>query len=189
MKPEELVAFCHSKKVVETLVHAKNHCDIQVIAGNIATSDAAEVLIEAGTDAVKVGIGPDSICTTRVVTGVGVPQISAVTSVCEVARKARVSVIADGGIKFSGDITKILAAGANSVMLGSLFAGLAESPGTVIYYQGRKYQEYRGMGSISAMEKGSKDRYGQKDVQSDKLVPEGVEARVAFQGDLATYLH
>lgn len=182
-------AHGHSRKVIETLEYIKGKHDIQTIAGNIATDDAAEALISAGADALKVGIGPGSICTTRVVTGVGVPQISAVRAVCEVAKKMKVPVIADGGIKYSGDITKILATGANSVMLGSLLAGLAESPGSVIYYQGRKYKEYRGMGSISAMEKGSKDRYGQKDIQSDKLVPEGVEARVVFLGELSNYLH
>jgi IMP dehydrogenase len=182
-------AHGHSIKVLETLKHIKSKYDIQVIAGNIASADAAEALIEAGVDGLKVGIGPGSICTTRVVTGVGVPQIAAIETVVEVASRKGIPVIADGGIKFSGDITKALAVGANAVMLGSLLAGVAESPGSVVYYQGRKYKEYRGMGSLSAMEKGSKDRYGQKDVRTDKLVPEGVEARVTFLGELSAYLH
>lgn len=182
-------AHGHSIKVLETLRHIKSKYDIQAIAGNIASADAAEALIDAGADAVKVGIGPGSICTTRVVTGVGVPQISAIETVYEVASRKGVPVIADGGIKYSGDITKALAVGASAVMLGSLLAGVAESPGSVVYYQGRKYKEYRGMGSLGAMEKGSKDRYGQKDVKTDKLVPEGVEARVTFLGELSAYLH
>jgi IMP dehydrogenase len=182
-------AHGHSLKVIETLKHIKAKHDIQVMAGNIASAEGAEALIEAGADALKVGIGPGSICTTRVVTGVGVPQIAAIETVQSVAARKGVPVIADGGIKFSGDITKALAIGANTVMLGSLLAGVEESPGSVVYYQGRKYKEYRGMGSLSAMEKGSKDRYGQKDVKSDKLVPEGVEARVAYLGELSTYLH
>jgi len=182
-------AHGHSIKVKETVEYIKSKFDIQVIAGNIATRDAAEFLIDAGVDALKVGIGPGSICTTRVVTGVGVPQISAVESVCEVAHSKGVPVIADGGIKNSGDISKILAVGADTVMLGSLLAGVEESPGSLIYYQGRQYKEYRGMGSIGAMAQGSKDRYGQKGVHSDKLVPEGVEARVAYMGKLSDYLH
>jgi IMP dehydrogenase len=182
-------AHGHSVKVLETLKHIKSKYEIQVVAGNIASADAAEALINAGADALKVGIGPGSICTTRVVTGVGVPQIAAIETVQSVASRKGVPVIADGGIKFSGDITKALAVGANTVMLGSLLAGVEESPGSVVYYQGRKYKEYRGMGSLSAMEKGSKDRYGQKGVQSDKLVPEGVEARVGYLGELSTYLH
>jgi IMP dehydrogenase len=182
-------AHGHSKKVGETIDYIKSRHDIQVVAGNIATSDAAEYLIDAGVDALKVGIGPGSICTTRVVTGVGVPQITAVESVCTIAHSKGVPVIADGGIKNSGDISKILAVGADTVMLGSLLAGVEESPGSLIYYQGRQYKEYRGMGSLGAMEQGSKDRYGQKGVQSDKLVPEGVEARVAYTGKLSDYLH
>lgn len=182
-------AHGHSQKVLETVKYIKEKHDIQVIAGNIATSDAAEFLIKAGVDGIKVGIGPGSICTTRVVTGVGVPQITAVEGVVKVAHQHGIPVIADGGIKNSGDITKILAVGADCVMLGSLLAGVDESPGRVVYYQGRQYKEYRGMGSISAMEKGSKDRYGQKDVQTHKLVPEGVEARVVYMGYLADYLH
>ena len=182
-------AHGHSVKVLETLEFIKKDHDIQVIAGNIATADAAKALIDAGADALKVGIGPGSICTTRVVSGVGVPQITAIETVKKAASEFGVPVIADGGIKYSGDITKALAIGADSVMVGSLLAGVTESPGTIVFYQGRKFKEYRGMGSLSAMEKGSKDRYGQKDVQTDKLVPEGVEARVAFLGELNSYLN
>ena len=154
--------------------------DIPVIAGNVATGAAARALIEAGADAVKVGIGPGSICTTRVVSGVGVPQISAIMNCYEVAKEYDVPVIADGGIKYSGDITKAIAAGANVCMMGSIFAGCDESPGSFELYQGRKYKVYRGMGSIAAMENGSKDRYFQNDAK--KLVPEGVEGRVAYKG-------
>jgi IMP dehydrogenase len=182
-------AHGHHKNMIETVKYIKSKFDIEVVAGNVATSDAAEYLINAGVDAVKVGIGPGSICTTRVVTGVGVPQITAVEGVCNVAHAKGIPVIADGGIKNSGDISKILAVGADSVMLGSLLAGVEESPGSLIYYQGRQYKEYRGMGSLGAMNQGSKDRYGQKGVQSDKLVPEGVEARVAYTGKLSDYLH
>ena len=182
-------AHGNSFKVVETLRTIKSKYDIQVMVGNIASADAAETLIAAGADALKVGIGPGSICTTRVVTGVGMPQISAIESVYGIAVRHSVPVIADGGIKYSGDITKALAVGASCVMLGSLLAGVSESPGAEVYFQGRKYKEYRGMGSLSAMEKGSKDRYGQKGVHSDKLVPEGIEARVPFLGDLSVYLH
>ena len=156
--------------------------DLQVIAGNIATGEGARALIEAGADAVKVGIGPGSICTTRVVTGIGVPQISAIMDAYEVADKYGIPVIADGGIKYSGDMTKALAAGANVCMMGSLFAGCEESPGATELYQGRKYKVYRGMGSIAAMESGSKDRYFQENAK--KLVPEGVEGRVAYKGSV-----
>jgi len=182
-------AHGHSKMVIETLKYIKEHYDIQVIAGNIATGEAATALMEAGADALKVGIGPGSICTTRVVTGVGMPQVTALQSVVEEARKKEVPVIGDGGIKFSGDITKALALGASSVMIGSLFAGVEEAPGNLVYYQGRTYKEYRGMGSISAMESGSKDRYGQSKVRSEKLVPEGIEARVPFLGRLGGFMH
>ena len=154
--------------------------DLQVIAGNVATGAATRALIEAGVDAVKVGIGPGSICTTRVVAGIGVPQITAVMDCYEVAKEYGVPIIADGGIKFSGDMTKAIAAGANVCMMGSIFAGCDESPGTFELYQGRKYKVYRGMGSISAMENGSKDRYFQENAK--KLVPEGVEGRVAYKG-------
>ena len=154
--------------------------DLQVIAGNVATAEATEALIEAGVDCVKVGIGPGSICTTRVVAGIGVPQVSAVMDCYEAAKKHNIPIIADGGIKYSGDVTKAIAAGANVCMMGSMFAGCDESPGSFELYQGRKYKVYRGMGSIAAMENGSKDRYFQSDAK--KLVPEGVEGRVAYKG-------
>jgi len=171
----------HSKNIIDTVKMVKQtYPDLQVIAGNIATGDAAKALIEAGVDAVKVGIGPGSICTTRVVAGIGVPQITAIMDCYEVAKEHGIPVIADGGIKFSGDMTKAIAAGANVCMMGSIFAGCDESPGTFELYQGRKYKVYRGMGSIAAMENGSKDRYFQTDAK--KLVPEGVEGRVAYKG-------
>ena len=154
--------------------------DLQVIAGNVATAEATEALIEAGVDCLKVGIGPGSICTTRVVAGIGVPQISAVMDCYEAAKKHNIPIIADGGIKYSGDVTKAIVAGANVCMMGSMFAGCDESPGSFELYQGRKYKVYRGMGSIAAMENGSKDRYFQSDAK--KLVPEGVEGRVAYKG-------
>ncbi|MCF0142229.1 MAG: IMP dehydrogenase, partial [Parasporobacterium sp.] len=160
----------------------KNFPTLQVIAGNVATAAGCEALIEAGADCVKVGIGPGSICTTRVVAGIGVPQISAIMDCYEAAKKHNIPIIADGGIKYSGDITKAIAAGANTIMIGSLFAGCDESPGEFELYQGRKYKVYRGMGSIAAMEAGSKDRYFQSD--SKKLVPEGVEGRVAYKGTI-----
>lgn len=174
-------AHGHSKNIIDTVKMVKQtYPDLQVIAGNIATGDAAKALIEAGVDAVKVGIGPGSICTTRVVAGIGVPQITAIMDCYEVAKEHGIPVIADGGIKFSGDMTKAIAAGANVCMMGSIFAGCDESPGTFELYQGRKYKVYRGMGSIAAMENGSKDRYFQTDAK--KLVPEGVEGRVAYKG-------
>ena len=174
-------AHGHSKNIIDTLKMVKaKYPDLQVIAGNIATGAAAKALIEAGVDAVKVGIGPGSICTTRVVAGIGVPQISAVMDVYEVAKQYGIPVIADGGIKFSGDITKAIAAGADVCMMGSMFAGCDEAPGDFELFQGRKYKVYRGMGSIAAMENGSKDRYFQTDAK--KLVPEGVEGRVAYKG-------
>ncbi len=154
--------------------------ELQVIAGNVATGAATKALIEAGVDAVKVGIGPGSICTTRVVAGIGVPQVTAVMDCYEVAKEYGIPIIADGGIKYSGDVTKALAAGGSVCMMGSMFAGCDESPGTFELYQGRKYKVYRGMGSIAAMENGSKDRYFQTDAK--KLVPEGVEGRVAYKG-------
>ena len=174
-------AHGHSKNIIDTVKMVKQtYPDLQVIAGNIATGDAAKALIEAGVDAVKVGIGPGSICTTRVVAGIGVHQITAIMDCYEVAKEHGIPVIADGGIKFSGDMTKAIAAGANVCMMGSIFAGCDESPGTFELYQGRKYKVYRGMGSIAAMENGSKDRYFQTDAK--KLVPEGVEGRVAYKG-------
>lgn len=177
-------AHGHSQNIINCLKKIKSAFpDCQIIAGNIATGEAAEDLILAGADAVKVGIGPGSICTTRVIAGIGVPQITAIFDAAKVARKYGVPVIADGGIKYSGDITKAIAAGADSVMLGSLFAGCEESPGETEIFQGRSFKVYRGMGSIAAMEKGSKDRYFQDD--SKKLVPEGVEGRVPYKGPLA----
>ena len=175
----------HSKKVLDTVVKIrKKFPDIELIAGNIATAKAARALIELGVNAVKVGIGPGSICTTRVVTGAGMPQISAIMEVVNEVN-GKIPVIADGGIKFSGDITKALAAGANSVMIGSLLAGTDESPGELIIYQGRSYKKYRGMGSIGAMKAGSKDRYFQEDEYSEsKLVPEGIEGRVPYRGSI-----
>jgi IMP dehydrogenase len=174
-------AHGHSANVVRTVKLIKEHFpELQVIAGNVATGEATKALIEAGADAVKVGIGPGSICTTRVVAGIGVPQITAITDAYEVAKDYGIPVIADGGIKYSGDITKALAAGASVVMIGSLFAGCDEAPGDFELYQGRKYKVYRGMGSLAAMEKGSKDRYFQEGQK--KLVPEGVEGRVPYKG-------
>lgn len=177
-------AHGHSKNIIETIKLLKSKLpEIPVIAGNIATEEAANDLIKAGADALKVGIGPGSICTTRVVAGIGVPQLTAIMDVVKVAKKHNIPVIADGGIRYSGDIVKALAAGANTVMLGSLFAGTEEAPGETILYQGRKYKTYRGMGSIGAMKKGSKDRYFQENItNTDKLVPEGVEGMVPFKG-------
>lgn len=174
-------AHGHSANVLRTIRMVKDaYPDLQVIAGNVATGAATEALIKAGVDAVKVGIGPGSICTTRVVAGIGVPQITAVMDAYETAKKYGIPIIADGGIKYSGDITKAIAAGANVCMMGSMFAGCDESPGTYELFQGRKYKVYRGMGSIAAMENGSKDRYFQEGAK--KLVPEGVEGRVAYKG-------
>jgi IMP dehydrogenase len=183
-------AHGHSENVVNTVREIKRQYNIDVIAGNIATAEAAEELIDAGADAVKVGIGPGAICTTRIISGVGVPQITAVMNCAKAADRYGVPVIADGGIRHSGDITKAIAAGASSVMLGSLFAGLYESPGALVIYKGRQFKEYRGMGSIGAMVKGSAERYGQRytDVR-EKLVPEGVEGRVPFRGMLADFVY
>jgi len=184
-------AHGHSRGVIDAVAATrKSYPELQLVAGNIATAAAAEALIKAGVDAVKVGIGPGSICTTRVVAGIGVPQISAIAAVASVTRKAGVPLIADGGIKFSGDVTKAIAAGADVVMIGSLFAGTEESPGETILYQGRTYKTYRGMGSLGAMKLGSKDRYFQSDVESEnKLVPEGIEGRVPYRGPLSDNIH
>lgn len=184
-------AHGHSKSVLDAVVDIRRqYSDLQLIAGNIATADAAKALIKAGVDAVKVGIGPGSICTTRVVAGVGVPQITAIMDVARVTRKANIPLIADGGIKYSGELPKAIAAGANVIMIGSLFAGTEESPGETILYQGRTYKAYRGMGSLGAMKQGSKDRYFQGDVDKDvKLVPEGIEGRVPFRGSLSDNVH
>ena len=180
-------AHGHSQGVLEGIRKLRSHFpELQIVGGNIATAEGADALIDAGVDAVKVGIGPGSICTTRMVAGIGMPQISAIDSVAEALRKTNVPIIADGGIKYSGDIVKALAAGAHSVMIGSLFAGTAETPGQVILYQGRRYKLYRGMGSLGAMKEGSKDRYFQTGVQEvQKLVPEGIEGRVPYKGPLA----
>ncbi|HEY8362785.1 MAG TPA: IMP dehydrogenase [Tissierellaceae bacterium] len=181
-------AHGHSKGVIESVIKIKRkYPDLQVIAGNVATAEATVDLIRAGADAVKVGIGPGSICTTRVVTGVGVPQITAIINCAKAAKVYGVPIIADGGIKYSGDITKALAAGASTVMIGSLFAGTDESPGEEILFEGRRYKEYRGMGSAAAMEAGSKDRYFQEDVK--KFVPEGVEGRVHYRGPLGDVVY
>ncbi len=178
-------AHGHSDNVIDTVRAVRKRYDIDIIAGNIATHEAAADLIEQGADAVKVGVGPGSICTTRIVTGVGVPQITAISNTAAAAKDAGIPVIADGGIRHSGDITKALAAGADSVMMGSLFAGLDESPGHMVIYKGRRFKEYRGMGSLGAMEQGSADRYSQGGVvQRDKLVPEGIEGRVPYRGSL-----
>lgn len=180
-------AHGHTKNVIETVRNIKKMFKIEVVAGNVATAEGAKALMDAGADAVKVGIGPGSICTTRVVSGVGVPQISAVMQVVRVCEPEGVPVIADGGIRFSGDITKAIAAGARCVMLGSLFAGLDESPGQMVIYKGRRFKEYRGMGSLGAMVHGSSDRYSQD--KRDKLVPEGVEGRVPYRGKLGEFVY
>lgn len=182
-------AHGHSQNVIDTVKTIKQKYDIDVIAGNIATAEAAKALIAAGANAVKVGIGPGAICTTRVISGVGVPQITAILEVARTAEKHGIPVIADGGINKSGDITKAIAAGASTVMLGSLFAGLKESPGQLVIYRGRQFKEYRGMGSLGAMVKGSADRYGQKDEDKNKLVPEGVEGRVPYRGTLSEFVY
>jgi IMP dehydrogenase len=184
-------AHGHSKSVLDAVVDIRrSYPDLQLIAGNIATAEAAQALIKAGVDAVKVGIGPGSICTTRVVAGVGVPQITAIMDVARVTRKANIPLIADGGIKYSGELPKAIAAGADVIMIGSLFAGTEESPGETILFQGRTYKSYRGMGSLGAMKQGSKDRYFQGDVDKDvKLVPEGIEGRVPFRGSLSDNVH
>lgn len=181
-------AHGHSKGVLDAVAKIKsNYPDLQVIAGNVATAEATVDLIKAGADCIKVGIGPGSICTTRVVTGIGVPQITAVMNCSKAAAEYEVPVIADGGIKYSGDITKAIAAGANVVMAGSLFAGTEESPGEEVLYEGRRYKEYRGMGSMGAMDSGSKDRYFQEDTK--KYVPEGVEGRVHYKGKLGDVVY
>jgi IMP dehydrogenase len=183
-------AHGHSQNVVDTVKKIKASHEIEVIAGNIATTEAAEELIDAGADAVKVGIGPGAICTTRIISGVGVPQISAILDCAKAAGKHGVPVIADGGIRHSGDITKAIAAGASAVMIGSLFAGLKESPGQLVIYKGRQFKEYRGMGSLGAMVKGSAERYGQSSkTEVGKLVPEGVEGRVPYRGTLSEFVY
>ena len=184
-------AHGHSRNVIETVREIKEQrgWDIDVVAGNVATGEGTQALIDAGADAVKVGIGPGSICTTRVISGIGVPQVTAIAEAVAVADRQDIPVIADGGIRFSGDITKAIATGASTVMIGSLFAGLTESPGKLILFQGRTFKSYRGMGSIGAMVQGSSDRYRQKDTAAGKLVPEGVEGRVPFKGPLSDYVY
>jgi len=179
-------AHGHSDAVIETVRELRKNHDIQIIAGNVATAEAVRDLVEAGVDAVKVGIGPGSICTTRVVTGVGVPQVSAIIAAVSVGD---VPVIADGGVRYSGDVTKAIAAGAHSVMIGSLFAGMDESPGQLVLWKGRRYKEYRGMGSLGAMVCGSAERYMQPADQPKKMVPEGVEGRVPYRGPLGEFVH
>ena len=182
-------AHGHHKGVVDAVRDTKKrYPNVQVVGGNIATAEAAQALIDAGADAIKVGIGPGSICTTRIVAGIGVPQITAIADCVEVADKQGVPVIADGGIKYSGEVTKALAAGASCVMIGSLFAGTDEAPGELVLFQGRSYKVYRGMGSLGAMKKGSRDRYGQGGTADEKLVPEGIEGRVPHRGSLASIL-
>ena len=185
-------AHGHSQGVLERVRWVKQHYpDMQVIGGNIATAAAARALADAGVDAVKVGIGPGSICTTRIVAGVGVPQVTAVDNVVSALAGTGVPVIADGGLRYSGDIAKVIVAGAHSVMIGGLFAGTDESPGEVEIYQGRSYKSYRGMGSLGAMsgQQGSSDRYFQEDTKKDKLVPEGIEGRVPYKGKLKEIIH
>ncbi|MFW5920277.1 MAG: IMP dehydrogenase [Polyangiales bacterium] len=184
-------AHGHTKGVIDAArTVRKEHPDVPLVAGNVATAEATEALIEAGVDGVKVGIGPGSICTTRVVAGIGVPQITAVTDCARAAKKHGVPIIADGGVKFSGDVVKAMAAGANAVMLGSMFAGTDEAPGELVLFQGRTYKSYRGMGSLGAMRRGSKDRYAQADVQEvGKLVPEGIEGRVPYRGPLSSVVY
>lgn len=183
-------AHGHSENVIDTVRKIRKQYDIALIAGNVATAEGAADLIEAGVDAVKVGIGPGAICTTRVVSGVGVPQITAILNAVKAAEPAGVPVIADGGIRYSGDITKAIAAGASCVMMGSLFAGLDEAPGELVLWKGRRFKTYRGMGSLGAMVIGSADRYGQAgETQREKLVPEGVEGRVPYRGGLAEFVY
>ena len=182
-------AHGHSKGIIETVKEIKAKFEVEVIAGNVATPEAVKALIEAGADAVKVGIGPGSICTTRIVAGVGVPQITAIETCAAEGAKHGVPIIADGGIKYSGDVAKALAVGASSIMIGSLLAGTEESPGEVIMYQGRQYKSYRGMGSIGAMQKGSNDRYFQEGTAADKLVPEGIEGMVPYRGKMSQVIH
>ncbi|MFN8925709.1 MAG: IMP dehydrogenase [Rhodospirillales bacterium] len=183
-------AHGHSDKVLQAVAAARKLSNYsQIVAGNVATADGAKALIDAGADAIKVGIGPGSICTTRIVAGVGVPQLTAIMDAVDAARAAGVPVIADGGIKFSGDLAKAIAGGADAAMLGSLFAGTDEAPGEVVLYQGRSYKTYRGMGSIGAMARGSADRYFQQEISTQKLVPEGVEGRVPYKGPVSAVIH
>lgn len=182
-------AHGHSKNVIETVKKVKKKLSVDVVVGNVVTASATKDLIECGADGIKVGIGPGSICTTRIVAGVGMPQVSAIDACAQAAKKHNIPIIADGGIKYSGDIAKALAIGASSVMIGSLLAGTEETPGDLILYQGRQYKNYRGMGSIGAMNKGSADRYFQEGTAQDKLVPEGIEGRVPYRGKISEVIH
>jgi IMP dehydrogenase len=182
-------AHGHSKGIIDTVKEIKKSLNVEVIAGNVATPEAVKALAEAGCDGVKVGIGPGSICTTRIVAGVGVPQITAIADCAREGKKHNIPIIADGGIKYSGDVAKALAVGASCVMIGSMLAGTEESPGDVIMYQGRQYKSYRGMGSIGAMQKGSNDRYFQEGTAADKLVPEGIEGMVPYRGKMSAVVH
>ncbi|MBU1966603.1 MAG: IMP dehydrogenase, partial [Proteobacteria bacterium] len=181
----------HSAGVLDAVRDTKAHFPkCELIAGNVATAEGAKALIEAGVDAVKVGVGPGSICTTRIIAGVGIPQMSAIRDAYKIGSKSNIPIIADGGIKYSGDIVKALAAGAHSIMIGGLFAGTEESPGETVLFQGRSYKVYRGMGSLEAMKMGSQDRYYQDDIESNlKLVPEGIEGRVPYRGSLSASIH
>jgi len=183
-------AHGHSERVLDTVRRMKKACSVDVVAGNIATADAAQALIDAGADGLKIGIGPGSICTTRIVAGIGVPQLTALMDVKDVAAKNNIPFIADGGIKTSGDVAKAIAAGASCVMIGSLLAGTEEAPGEVFLYQGRSYKSYRGMGSVGAMARGSADRYFQEEVKDTlKLVPEGIEGQVPYKGPASSVIH
>jgi IMP dehydrogenase len=184
-------AHGHSRGVIERVrLLKRRYAGLQVIAGNVATAEAALALVEAGADAIKVGIGPGSICTTRIIAGVGVPQVTAVSNVAAALRESGVPVIADGGIRYSGDLAKAIAAGAHCVMIGGMFAGTEEAPGEVELYQGRSYKAYRGMGSVAAMQQGSKDRYFQDTTDElEKLVPEGIEGRVPYKGSVLAIVH
>lgn len=176
----------HSENVIRSVKELKSMFrDVELIAGNVGTGEGAQDLIEAGVDAVKIGVGPGSICTTRIVAGIGVPQVTAIMNCRSISNKTGIPIIADGGIKFSGDVTKAIGAGAHVVMIGGLFAGTEESPGETIFYQGRSYKVYRGMGSLEAMKKGSKDRYGLHEETDDKMVPEGIVGRVPYRGTLS----
>ena len=183
-------AHGHSKKVLNTIKElSKFSNSVDILGGNVATPDGTKALIDSGADVVKIGIGPGSICTTRMIAGVGLPQLSAIIECSKIAKKNKIPVIADGGIKYSGDIAKAIAAGANGVMVGSLFAGTDEAPGEVFLYQGRSYKSYRGMGSLGAMARGSADRYFQEEIEKLKLVPEGIEGQVPYKGPIENVIH